>query len=75
MQPQPLHICVGKAWGLKTTLPQTPHSAGSLRHWVRRPNAGPKLKQIISIITNRSLTYLIAISRVLLICSKCNSET
>ena len=25
----------GKAWGLKTTLPQTPHSAGSLRHWVR----------------------------------------
>jgi len=27
--------CVGKAWGLKTTLPQTPHSAGSLRHWVR----------------------------------------
>jgi len=26
---------VGKAWGLKTTLPQTPHSAGSLRHWVR----------------------------------------
>ena len=31
----PLHICVGKAWGLKTTLPHTPHSAGSLRHWVR----------------------------------------
>ena len=30
-----MHICVGKAWGLKTTLPQTPHSAGSLRHWVR----------------------------------------
>jgi len=26
---------VGKAWGLKTTLPQTPHSTGSLRHWVR----------------------------------------
>ena len=22
-EPQPLHICVGKAWGLKTTLPQT----------------------------------------------------
>jgi len=35
LEPQPLHICVGKAWGLKTTLPQTPHSAGSLRHWVR----------------------------------------
>ena len=34
-EPQSLHICVGKAWGLKTTLPQTPHSAGSLRHWVR----------------------------------------
>jgi len=33
--PSLLHICVGKAGGLKTTLPQTPHSAGSLRHWVR----------------------------------------
>ena len=26
---------MGKVWGLKTTLPQTPHNAGSLRHWVR----------------------------------------
>jgi len=25
---------VGKARGLKTTLPHTPHSAGSLQHWV-----------------------------------------
>jgi len=37
----PLHICVGKAWVLKTTLPQTPHSAGSLRHWVRTFIYGP----------------------------------
>jgi hypothetical protein len=37
LEPQPLHIYAGKAWRLKkkTTLPQTPRSAGSLRHWVR----------------------------------------
>jgi len=28
-------MVVLQAWGLKTTLSQTPHSAGSLRHWVR----------------------------------------
>jgi len=22
VEPQPLHICVGKAWGLKTTFPR-----------------------------------------------------
>ena len=28
------HLC-GKGLVLKTTLPQTPRSAGSLRHWIR----------------------------------------
>ena len=42
-----IQICVGKAWGLKTTLPQTPHSAGRLRYWVRPLHKSLKNKVMV----------------------------
>ena len=61
-----LHICVGKAWGLKTTLPQTPHSAGSLRHWVRLMLRVIDAKTILSLLQATNLFWLAAVSNNLL---------